>query len=416
MSLAQVKSPEKEQLTIYEAIACLHHFECQQNTLEIEELIALAKGKKSYLEIGSNFGGTLWRIGRELAPNSKIVCVDLPDQSQTLLEPTHTLQYNCRRLAEMGHDVQLFPFDSHNPGVVRAVRQHGPFDLVFIDGDHSYQGVKKDWEDYGDMGKIVAFHDIAGGTDGCVRFWKELKAEGKYHMVDHDKPSIIDEFKQEMRLGIGVVFRSDLGNHVSLSELRRGGIKAGLPQDAIDNLDYLATQQDMSELAQMLEVVRGSTSLLEVGSRFGGTLRRMAEVLAPKSFVVSVDFPAGDTELCPHKPKEELAKVAHDIRAQGNRCVLVDADSQATETVKRVAQYGPFDFTFIDADHSYAGVKKDWENYGPMSKVVGFHDIAGIDAGCVRFWNELKKNHKHIEFVNEERIPKLGIGIIFREG
>jgi hypothetical protein len=75
----------------------------------------------------------------------------------------------------------------------------------------------------------------------------------------------------------------------------------------------------------------------------------------------------------------------------------------------------PFDFGFIDGDHSYEGVKADWENYGPMCKIVGFHDIAGQVAGCVRFWNELKASVKYRieEFLAPE--THMGIGIVYRE-
>jgi hypothetical protein len=37
------------------------------------------EGVRSYLEIGSKFGGSLWRVANSLPPGSRIVSVDLPN-------------------------------------------------------------------------------------------------------------------------------------------------------------------------------------------------------------------------------------------------------------------------------------------------------------------------------------------------
>jgi predicted O-methyltransferase YrrM len=54
--------------------------------------------------------------------------------------------------------------------------------LLFIDGDHSYEGVRRDWELYSPLvrpGGLIALHDIVEGPEWAVgevpRFWREVR-------------------------------------------------------------------------------------------------------------------------------------------------------------------------------------------------------------------------------------------------
>lgn len=60
------------------------------------------------------------------------------------------------------------------------------YDFIFIDGDHSYEGVKSDFINYRPLlstGGCIAFHDIVdtpttrNAGQGVFRFWSELKAQ-----------------------------------------------------------------------------------------------------------------------------------------------------------------------------------------------------------------------------------------------
>lgn len=79
-----------------------------------------------------------------------------------------------------------------------------------------------------------------------------------------------------------------------------------------------------------------------------------------------------------------------------------------------------FDVVYIDADHSYHGMKRDFFNVGRYAKICAFHDINAseydhLDGGTRRCWNEMKLSYSQsysiweISHIAEEW---MGIGII----
>lgn len=177
-----------------------------QHPTELAFLCEKAKGKKSFLEIGSRYGETLWAIGKVLAPKSRIVAVDLPNGPWGRQNSNIVLERVCNGLREMGHNVSLILNDSRDHRVINLVYDWGPYDFVFIDGDHRYNGVKADWENYGPMAaEMVAFHDVAAkmivsGTGDLMevpRLWNEIK-DSHPHEVCIGKNS---------PMGVGVIYK-----------------------------------------------------------------------------------------------------------------------------------------------------------------------------------------------------------------
>ena len=65
---------------------------------------------------------------------------------------------------------------------IKAALRGKQLSFLFIDGDHTYAGAKRDFETYAVMvrkGGVIAFHDIVEGTPeavgGVPRLWRETR-------------------------------------------------------------------------------------------------------------------------------------------------------------------------------------------------------------------------------------------------
>jgi len=104
--------------------------------------------------------------------------------------------------------------DSHNPETVEKLKiklAGCSIDLLFIDGDHSYESVKLDYELYEPFVKhIIAFHDIYGMNPkdpslGVYRLWNEIiENEKSRPLVIFKRDSSVDWIIQ---MGIGCIVK-----------------------------------------------------------------------------------------------------------------------------------------------------------------------------------------------------------------
>jgi len=86
-------------------------------------------------------------------------------------------------------------------------------------------------------------------------------------------------------------------------------------------------------------------------------------------------------------------------RARGVEVVQM---ASGTPDFDRLVQGVRPDLVLIDADHSLAAVRRDWESVRDVAPVVAFHDIIdNASPGVRRFWREVREQHAD-EWVFEE--------------
>lgn len=181
--------------------------------------------------------------------------------------------------------------------------------------------------------------------------------------------------------------------------------------------------QHAGEHEQFLAILRKENvrSYLEIGSMYGGSLWLVANALPKGSRVVSVDFACDRPEALPHLEGciDELNQIGYDA-------MLIKGDSTAKKTIDEAFRHGPFDCVFIDGAHTLEAVTADWNNYGPMGRIVAFHDIAWNDTwrssvpgrpfkamGVPALWNSIKHLFRHVEIKMHGPGNYYGIGVLW---
>ena len=205
-----------------------------------------------------------------------------------------------------------------------------------------------------------------------------------------------------------------------VSRIRNTGPVADL--DILFNLasrgwyGIIAPIQSRNEFISLLNIISDlkPVRLLEIGTASGGTLFMFTRVASNNATIVSVDLPGGAFG-GGYPPGRIPLYSAFALPNQNLN--LIRADSHSAETFELVKQsFGnePIDFIFIDGDHTYEGVRSDFEMYKKLIRgggYIAFHDTEYAE-GVSQFWSEIKNRYeKKWEFIAHKG-PRYGIGLL----
>ncbi|HKL16797.1 MAG TPA: class I SAM-dependent methyltransferase [Patescibacteria group bacterium] len=179
----------------------------KEATLFLEEVKKI--NPRIICEVGSGRGGMLYLFSRIANKNAQIISIDIP-KSYLLKNYLDLKDFLYNNLIKENQTIYPIKADSHKKETLNKLKQilnNKKIDLLFIDGDHSYKGVKKDFQLYSPLVKkngIIAFHDIVPNkndkNNNVYKFWKEIKKEKE------NFKEIIENPRQK-GMGIGLIYK-----------------------------------------------------------------------------------------------------------------------------------------------------------------------------------------------------------------
>jgi predicted O-methyltransferase YrrM len=180
--------------------------------------------------------------------------------------------------------------------------------------------------------------------------------------------------------------------------------------------------QVRNEFLELLKIFKEKSPevVVEIGTAKGGTLFCFSKLAPQNATIISVDLPDGN--FGGGYPKSKIP-LYQSFKKNGQKMFLLREDSHSEKTVQKLKEIlngKKVDFLFIDADHTYEGVKRDFELYSLLmakNGIISFHDIApipGVSRTFVNaFWNEIKINYKYKELIENKDQGWAGIGVLF---
>lgn len=177
--------------------------------------------------------------------------------------------------------------------------------------------------------------------------------------------------------------------------------------------------QNPSELIELANIVEEKQPevVAEIGTDDGGTMYVWTHILENAEKFISIDLPGGRfgggySGRRATFYKYFTDKAMHSIRRNSH-------ENETKEMLKEKLSGDEIDFLFIDGDHTYEGVKQDFEMYKDLvadNGLIAFHDVhphsEGSGVEVDRFWNEIKDDYNTTEIVADEEQEWAGIGVI----
>jgi predicted O-methyltransferase YrrM len=146
----------------------------------------------------------------------------------------------------------------------------------------------------------------------------------------------------------------------------------------------------------------GKKRLAEIGVWEGATTSRLRSVMASDAILYAIDpYPPGRLGL----NYQRLIAFGEVARVRNGAVVWIRKTGAAAAR-DAIVTSRPFDFVFVDADHTYEGLRLDWEAWSPLISprgIVALHDSilapGNTEPGSARYANEVIVSDRRFETV-----------------
>lgn len=194
-----------------------------------------------------------------------------------------------------------------------------------------------------------------------------------------------------------------LANTAALST----GALLQVPNEIIPFMEYLDKEQPKN--------------ILELGLCQGATFYIWCTIAQAGGIKLGIDLPNGPWGMPNERSEKEISSNKHMFQTFAPNSFVLFGDSQDKLSIEWVANKlgeRKLDFIFIDANHTYEGVKTDYYNYLPFMReggIIALHDIKDTPrhrkSQCTvyKFWEELRGDKR--EFI-DDTYDWGGIGVI----
>lgn len=220
----------------------------------------------------------------------------------------------------------------------------------------------------------------------------------------------------------------------SISELHNHKVSESDLEDILDTAyqfegygryKEIQPSQIRTELEALAKEVKvhNPNIVMEIGTKLGGTFYTWSRYFEEASAIISLDLPGGEFG---GGYTERRAKFYENF-APDKKTEFFLADSHQESTKSTIENWletefpdQKIDFLFIDGDHTYAGVKQDFEMYRDFvadGGIIAFHDIVehpnDPDCEVDELWMELKQEYRTKEIIASDDQTWAGIGIVY---